>query len=54
MRADAKAQGEEDSGKREHTYAVTYLRAKFRPATDGSSRDKEHYQYEHLRSMVFH
>jgi len=33
MRADAKAQGEEDSGKREHANAVACKRAEFRPLT---------------------
>jgi hypothetical protein len=54
MRANVKAQGEEDSGKREDAYAVACQRAKFRPATDGSSRDKEHCQYEQLRLRLFH
>jgi hypothetical protein len=54
MGADAKAYGEEDSGQREYAYDVICQRANFRPATDGSSRDKESCQYEHLRWWAFH
>jgi hypothetical protein len=53
MRADAKAQGEDDSGEREHAYAVACRQAKFRPATDGSTSENS-YQYEQLRPGVFH
>jgi hypothetical protein len=54
MRADAKAQRKEDSGKREHVSAIACLRTKYRPATDGSTGDEEHCQHEQLRSWLSH